>query len=325
MQRVKTPTATAANPGYTATGTPGYFKSGDPLQGIPATVPGAEWFNMVQEELVKAVLAGGLSLSPTNDGQLGSIITSLLGSLALKAPLAGPAFTGNPTAPTPPLFDDDTSVSTTAFTQRALGNDAGAVSLTAATTLDYSYLGKVIQCAGSSYPVTLPSAAGAARGSKLLPLGFGSGPYTLTPAGGEDIITPVNGTLATLALGQGETVVLESFGGAHWYIVGGSAALKWAAGFGALLAPNGYRFLPSGEMEVWGYGTTNAAGKASVTFARAFAAEVYAPMASLNSPGLTRNSLTVANATATGMDIYACDGSGAALVGAMVFYRAKGK
>lgn len=35
--------------------------------------------------------------------------------LALKAPLASPAFTGNPTAPTPALNDNDTSIATTAF------------------------------------------------------------------------------------------------------------------------------------------------------------------------------------------------------------------
>jgi len=36
---------------------------------------------------------------------------------ALKAPLASPVFTGNPTAPTPSTSDSDTSVATTAFVQ----------------------------------------------------------------------------------------------------------------------------------------------------------------------------------------------------------------
>lgn len=36
-------------------------------------------------------------------------------ALALKADLASPAFTGNPTAPTPATGDDDTSIATTAF------------------------------------------------------------------------------------------------------------------------------------------------------------------------------------------------------------------
>ena len=44
--------------------------------------------------------------------------------LDLKAPLASPAFTGNPTAPTPATTDDDTSVATTAFVHAAITDDA---------------------------------------------------------------------------------------------------------------------------------------------------------------------------------------------------------
>jgi hypothetical protein len=55
------------------------------------------------------------------------------------APLASPAFTGNPTAPTPPLGDNDTSIATTAFVNAAVGlglfladrNDANQTGLTA--------------------------------------------------------------------------------------------------------------------------------------------------------------------------------------------------
>lgn len=38
----------------------------------------------------------------------------------LKAPLASPAFTGNPTAPTPTAGDNDTSLATTAFVTAAI-------------------------------------------------------------------------------------------------------------------------------------------------------------------------------------------------------------
>lgn len=50
---------------------------------------------------------------------------------ALKAPLASPAFTGNPTAPTPTVGDNDTSLATTAFVTAAVaaggGGGGGAV------------------------------------------------------------------------------------------------------------------------------------------------------------------------------------------------------
>lgn len=39
-----------------------------------------------------------------------------------KAPLASPDFTGSPTAPTPPVGDNDTSIATTAFVTRAINN-----------------------------------------------------------------------------------------------------------------------------------------------------------------------------------------------------------
>ena len=44
-----------------------------------------------------------------------SQVTNLTADLALKAPLASPALTGNPTAPTPSTADNDTSIATTAY------------------------------------------------------------------------------------------------------------------------------------------------------------------------------------------------------------------
>ena len=47
-------------------------------------------------------------------------VSGLTADLAGKAPLASPAFTGNPTAPTPTAGDNDTSVATTAFVTAAI-------------------------------------------------------------------------------------------------------------------------------------------------------------------------------------------------------------
>ncbi|SLM61285.1 Phage tail fiber protein [Dickeya aquatica] len=51
------------------------------------------------------------------------------------APLLSPAFSGNPTAPTPPLFDADSSIATTGFVQRALGNLRGVYQVKDSTVL----------------------------------------------------------------------------------------------------------------------------------------------------------------------------------------------
>jgi len=49
--------------------------------------------------------------------------------LALKAPLASPVFTGNPTAPTPATSDNDTTIATTAFVQNVLAGVPSVSSL----------------------------------------------------------------------------------------------------------------------------------------------------------------------------------------------------
>jgi len=51
-----------------------------------------------------------------------SIMQTLLDMLNLKAPLASPALTGNPTAPTQSAADNSTKISTTAFVKTAIAN-----------------------------------------------------------------------------------------------------------------------------------------------------------------------------------------------------------
>lgn len=50
-------------------------------------------------------------------------------ALALKAPLASPEFTGNPTAPTPTLGDDDTSIATTAHVKAVVADALAQIGL----------------------------------------------------------------------------------------------------------------------------------------------------------------------------------------------------
>ncbi len=78
MQRVKTATAIAEKPAYSAGGTPGYFRSGDAVAATPPTVPGQDWFNMIQEEIVNVILAAGFTLNPAADTQLRDAIEALI-------------------------------------------------------------------------------------------------------------------------------------------------------------------------------------------------------------------------------------------------------
>jgi len=61
MQRVDTATAVEVLPAQNAPGDPGYFTQGNPAEGLAATIPGQDWFNCVQEELIAVILAAGLT------------------------------------------------------------------------------------------------------------------------------------------------------------------------------------------------------------------------------------------------------------------------
>lgn len=81
MQRVRRSTAVAVQPAEpSGLGAPGFFTGGNPASGQGATVPGFEWFNMVQEELVALVLRAGLTLDPADQAQVRKAIERLAGA-----------------------------------------------------------------------------------------------------------------------------------------------------------------------------------------------------------------------------------------------------
>jgi hypothetical protein len=80
MQRVTRSTAVAVQPAApTSPGPAGFFTPGNPGGGIPATIPGYEWFNAVQEELVAPVLRAGLTPDVADQAQLRKAMDRLYG------------------------------------------------------------------------------------------------------------------------------------------------------------------------------------------------------------------------------------------------------
>lgn len=83
----------------------------------PTGAPGAGSVNSVNGDFGPDISLVASEIPSTPVGTIAA--TDVQGALAEldteKAPLASPAFTGNPTAPTPATGDDDTSVATTAF------------------------------------------------------------------------------------------------------------------------------------------------------------------------------------------------------------------
>lgn len=79
MQRVRRPGAVATLPAPPASSvTPGYFAAPDPQHGVPATTPGYEWFNAVQEAIMAVVEGEGLVASDTDNSQLYAAIKSIV-------------------------------------------------------------------------------------------------------------------------------------------------------------------------------------------------------------------------------------------------------
>ncbi|MES2237610.1 MAG: hypothetical protein V4500_07660 [Pseudomonadota bacterium] len=286
MQRVKRTTAVAVLPADPAGGTPGYFPLPNPGGGVPAAVPGYEWYNNVQEELCAVIAAAGIALDGANRAQV------------LAALRSAGVFT------TPPQFDNTTKAATTGFV-RSAGLQASKITvLTANTTLTAADAGSII-VANSATPltITMPSAAALPSGAKIEFMNIGTAVATLSRAGTDQLA--VNNTGATsLALGNGDNVIFASNGAGSWYPAAGSAQLKYADAFASSLGINGYQKLPNGLIIQWGTATFSAAGSA-VLFPIAFPNSIYQVIpGNANGTGTVVSSgsvsLTGFTATATG-------------------------
>lgn len=82
MQRVKRTTAVAVLPADPAGGTPGYFANPNPGGGVPATVPGYEWYNNIQEEVMAVIEGQSLAPSGSDRTQLRQAIAKMITSAA---------------------------------------------------------------------------------------------------------------------------------------------------------------------------------------------------------------------------------------------------
>ena len=78
MYPIDTPSASATLPAPKPAGTPGHFTDGDPRTGQQATIPGADWFNMMTQENLAVLAAAGIVPDKNNRGQLAAAIAALI-------------------------------------------------------------------------------------------------------------------------------------------------------------------------------------------------------------------------------------------------------
>lgn len=200
----------------------------------------------------------------SNDPNFATTITN---ALALKAPLASPALTGTPNAPTPAQFDSSQKLANTEFIKRQGLQFANYYAVSAATVLTAADAGKAITVNGSStFSITLPSASGLPSGA-MISLGSTASVGISVQRYGTDLIYPAqSGGITSFVILPGDNVILTSNGAGAWAVVSGSAMLPYSGLFGSNLASSGYQKLPSGLIIQWGT-TTSSSASAGVSTA----------------------------------------------------------
>lgn len=181
------------------------------------------------------------------------------------APLSSPAFTDNPTCPTPPQFDNDASLANTAHVQRALGSIRDIVAYPASQVISAADVGKlVLPNSAGAITLTLPLASSLVVGATIHFRNAGAGLASLVCSGADIFYRAgLSAPYSTLKLAANDSVsiVASSTG---WELLAGSAALRASTGdFAASIAAAGYEKLPSGKIVQWGW--TAAAGAGDLT------------------------------------------------------------
>lgn len=172
---------------------------------------------------------------------------------------------------TPPQFDNDTSIATTAFVQRALGNFQSSASITANTVLTIDALGKAIYAGGAATQITIPDGTSAPAGGTLTihNVKGAGGDITVVPSAG-DVFSVDGGSISSLVIKSGDSATFYRIHSDIWYVIG-TATLQHSYSFAKSLSTNGYQKLPSGLIIQWGSATVNdSEGGANVTLPIAF-------------------------------------------------------
>ncbi|MFM0060629.1 hypothetical protein PQR64_33900 [Paraburkholderia phytofirmans] len=180
------------------------------------------------------------------------------------------ALTGTPTAPTPPIGDNSTKISTTAFVQQNGRNVAGVIPLSAATTLTNANVANEHTLGGSTtYVVKVPLSTGVPVGGTLLFRSNAAVPITLQTQGA-DIFAMGSQSPTAVSVGPGDTLELVSSGAGAWLLANGSSGLPFSGLFASSLGSNGYQKLPSGLIIQWGRLNNTANATSTGTFPVAF-------------------------------------------------------
>ncbi|WP_080431010.1 gp53-like domain-containing protein [Burkholderia ubonensis] len=252
--------------------------------------------------------------------------TTMTNALALKAPIESPVFTGTPKGTTPAQFDSTTALAPTAFVQRALGNASSMKIIGAAVTMGAAYAGADVVLYGNSTSFTqlLPAVSSypAGVGMRI----YNASAFSVTiQAAGSDKFSAAGGTVTSIVVGPGDSLYISSTGAFNWELIGGTAAMQWSFAFDATLDVNGSQRLPSGYIEKWGSGTTDANGEVSVVFPKRFPNAALNAIAMHSGLGAAMVIEIYGTLTQDGVRFKATNYTGASSAGWMIRWRVLGK
>ncbi|QXZ13069.1 phage tail protein [Pseudomonas sp. AO-1] len=228
---------------------------------------------------------------------------------------------------TQPQFDSGKALATTEFAQRAQGNFAGRFDIAALpATLSVAAAGHRIVLAASG-TLTLPPVNSVPTGTNFFMFNTTPGVVNIVRQGTDVISAMSVNSLTSVPLQSLSTIVITA-GNGQWVVEDGMSALKYAPEFACYTASgmggNGYQRLPSGAIEQWGSGQTDANGYVYITFPIPF------PNGLRNIAPVHVGSLCLMHAlmggsvTTTGCTVRVQNQSGASQVNWTVWWRAIG-
>ncbi|MFJ4132392.1 phage tail protein [Pseudomonas cyclaminis] len=204
----------------------------------------------------------------------------------------------------------------------SVGNVAGSRGVSASTQLSVTDVGWSIGLGGmTAYTVTLPDVADVQPGAVIALHCRNSIGVTVASKVGSQI-SPQGAYLSsiTMAAGESATFVRE---GSIW-VVYGLAALKYSQLVSASTGESGFLKHPSGMIEQWGAGVTDASGNIYVTFPLSWPdAMRNIGLLHMGTAGLM-GCVVRGSVTKTGCTFSVRDGSGAFLANWLFYWRALG-
>jgi phage-related tail fiber protein len=247
--------------------------SGVPTAPTPAA--GTNTAQLANTAFVQAAIAALIASAPgaldtLNElaaalGNDPNFATTVTNALALKAPLANPVFSGNPTAPTPAQLDNSKSLATTDFVKKSGLTLSRFNAYTTSTVLAASVVGSAVEFYGTvtGQTLTLPLSSEVRVADVILLFNWGTVPATIARQGADQIGSGAGGGVSSMVMQPGDNLMLVA-GSNLWFIVGGTAANQFAGSFRASVGVAGYQMFPSGLIRQWGMSSVATAASPNV-------------------------------------------------------------